>query len=129
MTAEARERSDYHLNDWGPDIRFFPDLIPFVGLLVFFERSRRQSGLSIKEALKSFAKAISSPRQLFSIGTADWPRPTDLGAYGRMQLNEARNMTFASYHTLLPLWMPKLMDSVSPLVNSVAEQLPKLPIG
>lgn len=100
MTAEARERSDYHLNDWGPDIKIFPDLIPFVGLLVFFERARRQSGLSIKEELRFFAKAIRNPRQLLSIGTADWPKPTDLGAYARMQLNEARNMTFAGYHTL-----------------------------
>lgn len=122
MTAEARERSDYNLNDWWPDIRFFPDLIPIVGFVVFLERTRRQGGLSLKEDLKSFIKAISNPRQLLSIGTADWPRPTDLGAYGKGQLMGARNMAFVTYHFSSPIW-------ISQIVNMAAEQLPKLPIG
>lgn len=129
MTAENIETSDYHVNDWYPEIKIFPDMIPMVGFVISYERVRKQRGLSFKEDLKCLIKDISNPRLILSIGTANWPKPTDLGAYARSQLMGARNMAFAEYHTMSPFWGALLINSIPSLVNTVSEQLSKLPLG
>ena len=129
MTAEAKGGFDYYLKDWSPKIQVIPDLIPGVGMFTVLDRSRREQGQSIKDFLRDYLRALLNPRQLLTIGTADWPMSNDLGAALRGCAMGARNMTFAGYHTFSPLWIPDVIRITSSLVEVASEHLPKLPIG
>ncbi len=92
MTAERRT-SDYSDISM-PNFRIFPDLIPGVGAITYIERNRRASGESVRESIAS----TLHPDNVVSIGTKDWPEPTNWRALMRQQAMSIRNVGFSFYH-------------------------------
>ena len=108
MLAE-KERSDYHVQDWWPTIKWY-DWIPVVGLASNMERFRRESDESLAEGYLPWKfrmfqqdrkEVIKTP---VSLGTHNWPEPTNKAASIRSNLMAARNMFFPLYHVLVPIY-------------------------
>ena len=99
MMSSSPERSDYR--DFGINIKIFPDLIPFIGLVTALERERRRIQTTPKDFyLGSFKGDVLS---YLSLGTSNWPPAEDARATVRGTLIAVRNASFAAYHTILPI--------------------------
>lgn len=109
MTAEAKEKSDYRVQDWWPKFKLY-DWIPLGGIVTFAERTRRNRGLSWREGYFPWTNLFIKDKRadcietLKSLGTANWPEPTDRAAYFRSVLMAIRNGAFPGYHVLVPMY-------------------------
>ncbi len=66
-----------------PNFRKFPDLIPVVGLVTWFERNRRARGESVMDA---YIKPAIDYRTYLGFGVSGWPEPINEQAAKRKLL-------------------------------------------
>ncbi|MFA5932726.1 MAG: hypothetical protein WCV81_00500 [Microgenomates group bacterium] len=116
MMNEART-SDYHFKDFRPEMKLFPDLIPFVGLITVAERERRRENESAKSFyLLDFLKMTK--KDVLMLGVANWSESTSREAFIRSLVLAGRNVLFPSYHLLfVPIAAIEVARSLSSLIG------------
>lgn len=103
--AETERTFDYHIRDWWPTFQN-KDWIPVVGLVFWTERIRKKRGESLEAYLPWKSPIFRQNREqaikdLVSLGTYDWPEPTNSAARMRANLMGARNAFFVGYHVMV----------------------------